>query len=143
MTSYSPIINADGDGDLAEDEVATGTIFDGVGRVLKAMNGVRHRDSFRSTDSAITYTYNLGDAMIEQQYPSGIVVKNTLDSTTAGGLGYASFLKGRAGDLKGRYSEFYLGQPDYFGKCWSFNELPHYLNYFSPGFHSGDAKSEY
>ncbi|MBK6748683.1 MAG: hypothetical protein IPG67_01355 [Acidobacteria bacterium] len=35
MTSYSPIINADGDGDLAEDEVSTETIFDGAGRVLK------------------------------------------------------------------------------------------------------------
>jgi len=35
LTSYSTIINADGDGDLAEDEVATETIFDGAGRVLK------------------------------------------------------------------------------------------------------------
>ncbi len=35
MTSSSPRLNADGDGDLAEDEVATETIVDGTGRVLK------------------------------------------------------------------------------------------------------------
>jgi len=29
----------------------------------------------------MTYTYNLGGAMVEQQYPSGRVVKNTLDAT--------------------------------------------------------------
>ncbi|MBK6748676.1 MAG: hypothetical protein IPG67_01320 [Acidobacteria bacterium] len=32
---FSPRLNADGDGDLAEDEVATETIVDGTGRVLK------------------------------------------------------------------------------------------------------------
>ncbi len=31
--------------------------------------------------AAMTYTYNLGGAMVEQQYPSGRVVKNTLDAT--------------------------------------------------------------
>ena len=35
MTSYSTIINVDGDGNLEEDEVATETVFDGAGRVLK------------------------------------------------------------------------------------------------------------
>lgn len=29
----------------------------------------------------MTYTYNLGGAMVEQQYPSGRVVKNPLDAT--------------------------------------------------------------
>jgi len=32
-----------------------------------------------STDSLMTYTYNLGGALIEQQYPSGRVVKSELD----------------------------------------------------------------
>ncbi|MGE3466189.1 MAG: RHS repeat domain-containing protein [Pyrinomonadaceae bacterium] len=33
-----------------------------------------------STDSLMTYTYNLGGALVEQQYPSGRVVKNVLDA---------------------------------------------------------------
>lgn len=33
-----------------------------------------------TTDSLMTYTYNLSGAMIEKQYPSGRVVKNVLDT---------------------------------------------------------------
>jgi RHS repeat-associated protein len=53
--------------------------FDILGRVTRSKqttDGVIY-----GTDAApMTYTYNLSGAMIEQQYPSGRVVKNTLDN---------------------------------------------------------------
>ena len=58
------------------------TSFDILGRVTahkQTTDGVTYGNG--STDSLMTYTYNLGGAMIEQQYPSGRVVKNTLDAT--------------------------------------------------------------
>ncbi|MBK7804189.1 MAG: hypothetical protein IPJ55_16325 [Chloracidobacterium sp.] len=58
------------------------TGFDILGRVTaskQTTDGVTYGNG--STDSAMTYTYNLGGAMVEQQYPSGRVVKNTLDAT--------------------------------------------------------------
>jgi RHS repeat-associated protein len=58
------------------------TGFDILGRVTaskQTTDGVTYGNG--STDSAMTYTYNLGGAMIEQQYPSGRVVKNTVDAT--------------------------------------------------------------
>jgi hypothetical protein len=33
-----------------------------------------------TTDSLMTYTYNLSGALIEQQYSSGRVIKNVLDT---------------------------------------------------------------
>ena len=55
------------------------TSFDILGRVTRSKqttDGVVY-----GTDAApMTYTYNLSGALIEQQYPSGRVVKNTLDA---------------------------------------------------------------
>ncbi|MBK7510694.1 MAG: RHS repeat-associated core domain-containing protein [Chloracidobacterium sp.] len=58
------------------------TGFDILGRVTaskQTTNGVEYGGS--GSPAAMTYTYNLGGAMVEQQYPSGRVVKNTLDAT--------------------------------------------------------------
>ncbi len=40
-----------------------------------------HKQTTDSTDYTTAYVYNLGGALIEETYPSGSVVKNTLDST--------------------------------------------------------------
>lgn len=56
--------------------------FDVLGRVTRSKqttDGVTYGNG--STDSAMTYTYNLAGDLIEQQYPSGRVVKNVLDSS--------------------------------------------------------------
>jgi RHS repeat-associated protein len=58
------------------------TSFDILGRVTaskQTTDGVEYGGS--GSPAAMTYTYNLGGAMIEQQYPSGRVVKNTLDAS--------------------------------------------------------------
>jgi YD repeat-containing protein len=58
------------------------TGFDILGRVTaskQTTDGVTYGNG--STDSLMTYTYNLGGALIEQQYPSGRKVKNVLDSS--------------------------------------------------------------
>ena len=55
--------------------------FDILGRVTaskQTTDGVTYGDG--SATSAMTYTYNLAGALIEQQYPSGRVVRNTLDA---------------------------------------------------------------
>ena len=52
--------------------------FDIFGRLLRSQqytDGVAYGDDTHP----MTYTYNLGGAMIEQTYPSGRVVKNTFD----------------------------------------------------------------
>ncbi len=57
------------------------TEFDILGRIKKSRqmtDGVTYGNG--TTDSPMTYTYNLSGALIEQQYPSGRVVNNTLDS---------------------------------------------------------------
>ena len=51
------------------------TGFDIFGRLLA------HRQSTDGVDYDTQYTYNLGGALIEETYPSGRVVKNTLDAT--------------------------------------------------------------
>lgn len=59
--------------------------FDDVGRVIQSKqttDGVVYGNG--STDSTMTYTYNLAGELLEQRYPSGRVVKTTL---------------GRSGDL--------------------------------------------
>ena len=58
------------------------TSFDILGRVTaskQTTDGVEYGGS--GSPAAMTYTYNLGGAMVEQQYPSGRVVKNTLDAS--------------------------------------------------------------
>ncbi len=58
------------------------TAFDILGRVTaskQTTDGVTYGNG--STDSLMTYTYNLSGALVEQQYPSGRVVKNVLDPT--------------------------------------------------------------
>jgi len=50
------------------------TAFDILGRVTS------HKQTTDSNDYTTGYTYNLSGALIEQQYPSGRVVKNTLDT---------------------------------------------------------------
>ena len=58
------------------------TSFDILGRVTaskQTTDGVEYGGS--GSPATMTYTYNLGGAMVEQQYPSGRVVKNTLDAT--------------------------------------------------------------
>lgn len=59
------------------------TEFDILGRVKahkQTTDGVEYGGGTDQT-KWMTYTYNLSGAMIEQQYPSGRVVKNTLDTT--------------------------------------------------------------
>ncbi len=56
--------------------------FDILGSVTaskQTTDGVEYGGS--GSPAAMTYTYNLGGAMVEQQYPSGRVIKNTLDAT--------------------------------------------------------------
>lgn len=58
------------------------TSFDILGRVTaskQTTDGVTYGNG--STDSLMTYGYNLSGAMIEQQYPSGRKVQNTLDAS--------------------------------------------------------------
>jgi hypothetical protein len=57
------------------------TSFDILGRVTaskQTTDGVTYGDGVAT--SPMTYTYNLSGAMVEQQYPSGRIVKNTLDT---------------------------------------------------------------
>ncbi len=57
------------------------TSFDILGRVTaskQTTDGVTYGNG--TTDSLMTYSYNLGGALIEQQYPSGRKVQNTLDA---------------------------------------------------------------
>ncbi|MBL0240346.1 MAG: RHS repeat protein [Chloracidobacterium sp.] len=58
------------------------TSFDILGRVnasKQTTDGVIYGNG--STDCAMTYSYNLGGALLEQQYPSCRVVKNELDAS--------------------------------------------------------------
>lgn len=58
------------------------TSFDIVGRVTgskQTTDGVTYGNG--SSDSLMTYTYNLSGAMIEQQYPSGRKIQNTFDAS--------------------------------------------------------------
>jgi RHS repeat-associated protein len=50
------------------------TAFDNLGRVLT------HKQTTNGTAYTTGYTYNLSGALIEETYPSGRVVKNTLDN---------------------------------------------------------------
>ncbi|MGD9563001.1 MAG: hypothetical protein AB7F88_12620 [Pyrinomonadaceae bacterium] len=57
------------------------TSFDILGRVTasrQTTDGVTYGNG--ATDSLMTYAYNLSGELIEQQYPSGRKVKNTLDA---------------------------------------------------------------
>lgn len=57
------------------------TSFDILGRVTQSKqttDGVTYGNG--TTDSPMTYTYNLGGALVEQQYPSGRMVKNVLET---------------------------------------------------------------
>ncbi|MEO8648769.1 MAG: RHS repeat-associated core domain-containing protein [Acidobacteriota bacterium] len=57
------------------------TEFDILGRVTQSKqttDGVEYGDG--GTDSLMKYTYNLSGALIEQQYPSGRIVQNTIDA---------------------------------------------------------------
>jgi RHS repeat-associated protein len=80
---YDNLTNAKGKLKKVTSSVSTTeyTAFDILGRVTQSKqttDGVTYGNG--STDSPMTYTYNLGGALIEQQYPSGRVVKNVLDN---------------------------------------------------------------
>jgi len=72
---YDNLTNAKGKLIKVSSSVSTTeyTSFDTMGRVLS------HKQTTDGTDYTTTYSYNLSGALIEQTYPSGRVVKNTLD----------------------------------------------------------------
>ena len=85
---YDNLTNAKGkllkvtNGTGADRSTTEYTAFDISGRVTaskQTTDGVTYGNG--STDSLMTYSYNLGGGLIEQQYPSGRVVKNVLDNS--------------------------------------------------------------
>lgn len=79
---YDNLTNATGKLTKVTSSVSTTeyTSFDILGHVTaskQTTDGVTYGNG--TTDSPMTYTYNLGGALVEQQYPSGRVVKNVLD----------------------------------------------------------------
>jgi RHS repeat-associated protein len=80
---YDNLTNATGKLIKVESSVSTTeySSFDILGRVTaskQTTDGVTYGDG--TATSAMTYSYNLSGALIEQQYPSGQKVKNTIDS---------------------------------------------------------------
>lgn len=78
---YDNVTNAKGKLTKVSSSVSTTeyVTFDILGRVTRSKqttDGVVYGDD----TNPMTYTYNLSGALIEQQYPSGRVVKNTLDA---------------------------------------------------------------
>ena len=81
--TYDNLTNSKGKVTKIDSSVSTTdfTEFDILGRVTKSKqttDGVTYGNG--STDSYMTYGYNLSGALVEQQYPSGRKVKNVLDN---------------------------------------------------------------
>jgi RHS repeat-associated protein len=86
--------------------------FDIFGRVLT------HRQTTAYKDFDTAYTYNLGGALIEETYPSGRVVKNTVDengdleqvqSRRNSNFGYWQYASGFSRDSSGNVTKMQLG----------------------------------
>lgn len=75
------------------------TAFDILGRITSSQ-----QETDGTTYNPMTYTYNLSGAMLEQTYPSGRVVKTTLD--TDGDLAQVESAKTQGGSLKVYASNF-------------------------------------
>ncbi len=82
--TYDNLTNSKGRLTKIESSVSTTeyTQFDILGRILKSKqttDGTAYGNG--STDSYMTYSYNLAGMLIEQQYPSGRKVENELDAS--------------------------------------------------------------
>lgn len=84
--TYDNLTNSKGHLTKVDSSVSTTeyTEFDILGRVLESKqttDGVTYGNG--SSDSYMTYSYNLAGALVEQQYPSGRVIQNVLDDDGA------------------------------------------------------------